>query len=220
MFDILVKFCYFFDLDGTLVNSSPCHSSAFHETLSIYHPQLSEKFNYEKVKGKATSTVFFDLGIKDPDEIQFLTKKKQMLYTEKVINKQVPLFPGAIGILKLLDSLNKKLYIVTSARKESAYMILEQYDLLHFFDDIVTSQDVKNNKPDPEIFLYALKISKVAADSVVVIEDSINGKIAAQNAGLDTVMVNQAPKVNNYLSFDSLEKLYLDISGKIKIKNA
>ena len=48
------KMVYFFDLDGTLVDSSKCHSSAFKKVLAIHYPDICKTFNYEHFKGKSS----------------------------------------------------------------------------------------------------------------------------------------------------------------------
>ena len=53
---------------------------------------------------------------------------------------------------------------------------------------------------------------------IVVIEDSLAGKIAANKAGIDTIMVNQSKAANAGRCFSSLNELYLNINKAFKVK--
>ncbi len=208
---VLIKKVFFFDLDGTLVDSSPRHASAFKQVLAAHHPKICKTFDYELIKGKATPAVFHELGIAAPDEVEFLTSEKRRFYLEDIHRGRISVFPGAIEILRLLSSKRREIYIVTSAAKNTAHVMLKTAGFMPFIQGVITSEDVKRNKPYPDIFNFALKKSGKKPQDVLVIEDSLPGKTAAEKAGLDSLLVNQG--FTNILSshFDTLETLYFYI---------
>lgn len=206
---------YFFDLDGTLVDSSPNHAASFQKVLSQYFPDIGEKFDYEKYKGKATPAVFQELGIEDDQMVAYLTKEKRRLYLEEIHQRRVPVMPGAKEILELLYSMGRKIFIVTSAGLEGATAILEVYGLKQWIKGIITSQEVKNNKPYPDIYLLALQRSDLKPGEVVVIEDSLAGQTAAQKAGLSCILVNQNNIKDAEKEFKSLQELYLVVKTQL-----
>ena len=59
----------------------------------------------------------------------------------------------------------------------------------HFFSAIVTAEDVKRGKPDPEVFLTAAKRIAVEPRNAVVFEDALVGIAAAKAAGMRVVAV-------------------------------
>lgn len=201
---------YFFDLDGTLVDSSPGHAHAFKEVLAKYCPGMGKGFNYENYKGIATPEVFERLGIKGRREIDFLTRQKRRLYLDQIRNKKIPVFPGSHDLFELLHSKGKKINIVTSASKESAQAILKTTGLSAYIDKLVTSEDVNRGKPYPDIFLLALIKSKISNKDAVVIEDSISGKISAEKAGIDCLLINSTSA-----DFINMEQLYLYIKNEL-----
>ncbi len=210
------KKVFFFDLDGTLVDSSPRHASAFKQVLAIHHPKICKTFDYELIKGKATPAVFHELGIAAPDEVEFLTSEKRRFYLEDIHRGRVSVFPGAVEILRLLSSNKKEIYIVTSAAKNTAHVMLETAGFMPFIQGVITSEDVTRNKPYPDIFNLALKKSGKKSQDVLVIEDSLSGKTAAERAGIDSLLVNQGFTDIVSLHFDTLETLYSYIKNNFK----
>ena len=79
--------------------------------------------------------------------------------------------------------------IVTSSRKDHFEIIHKQTGFLKYFDFIVTSEDVKNTKPDPEPYLKALELSGMKKEECIVVEDSERGLRAAIAAGLKCYII-------------------------------
>ena len=109
MLDIINKKGYFFDLDGTLVDSSKCHASAFEEVLAIHYPDICKTFNYEHFKGESTPSVFRKLGITNPKKIDFFVNEKRRIYLDYINNGKVSIFSGALRLLRILSNQNTTL---------------------------------------------------------------------------------------------------------------
>ena len=216
MVNIQQKKGYFFDLDGTLIDSSSHHTIAFQKVLTRHRPDIVKTFQYEPFKGKSTSSVFKELGIEDQREIDFLSQGKKRIYLEDLYQNRVALFPRAKELLQFLSSQGKEIFIVTSASPESANAVVEINQLSRWIHGVVTSQEVKNNKPHPDIFLLALKKSRLSAPEVIVIEDSLSGKTAAQKAGLDFLLVNQPVVNNSQEQFKTLQELHAFIQKQLQ----
>ena len=69
-------------------------------------------------------------------------------------------------------------------------MALEHYGLKDYFAGVVTSDDVRRGKPDPEPYLKALKLAGIGKREAVVVEDSLTGAESAANAGIDFILVS------------------------------
>ena len=218
MIDIINRKGYFFDLDGTLVDSSPCHSSAFSQVLSVYYPDICKNFDYERFKGKSTPSVFRELGIKNPEEVKLLTQKKRRSYLEDINNDRIPVFSGALELVRLLFSKSKKIYVVTSASEKAAHVMLKVAGFMPYINGVITSQDVKRNKPHPDIYRFALEKSRMNPEDVLVIEDSLSGKMAAQKAGIDIILVNQELMGNARSNSKTLKELHSYIKNAFERK--
>lgn len=101
----------------------------------------------------------------------------------------LPLKKGLIPLLELLKSKHLLLAVVTSSTKE----ILAQYQkygtVFEYFDRLITGDEVKEGKPNPDVYLYAAKVMGVDPKNCVVLEDSKNGIISASKAGMQVLMI-------------------------------
>ena len=97
------------------------------------------------------------------------------------------LFDNAVEVLGDLK-LNYKLHIITNGFNEVQYVKLRNSNILHFFDAIVTSEQVGVKKPNPKIFNYALEQANASAVESVMIGDSLEADIqGAQNVGMRAI---------------------------------
>jgi HAD superfamily hydrolase (TIGR01509 family) len=101
--------------------------------------------------------------------------------------------PMKQGLPELLDALENwgiKKCIATSSRRARAMQTLSQVKgMFERFDALVCGDEIKNGKPDPEIFLKAAASCQVAPKNCVVLEDSLAGIEAAFLAGMQAIMV-------------------------------
>ena len=107
------KRAFLFDLDGTLVDSSPLHEAAFRAALG---KGAGAAFQYEHWKGMTTREVFLGLGY-DVDQALELTRVKQALYRQGVMAGETRLLPGALELLTSLCACGRTCYIVTSGSR-------------------------------------------------------------------------------------------------------
>lgn len=179
-----------FDLDGTLVDSSPAHAAAFVAALRPDHPKLAANFDYPSHQGRPTAEVFQLLGLCDPTQVTALTIRKQQLYKAALTAGQVALFPGVHDLLRQLAGAGRRLYVVTGASRASTTIALTATGLDVFLSGVTTAEDASPGKPDPAPFLHTLSRFRLAAADCLVIEDAANGVAAARGAGIDAVLVN------------------------------
>ncbi|MEI9998631.1 MAG: HAD family phosphatase [Verrucomicrobiota bacterium] len=79
--------------------------------------------------------------------------------------------------------------IASSTHRENITTALDVLGLGGFFDAIISAEDVKRGKPDPEVFLTAARRIGVEPAGAVVFEDALVGIAAAQAAGMRVVAV-------------------------------
>ncbi|MFT4164581.1 MAG: HAD family phosphatase [Microlunatus sp.] len=98
--------------------------------------------------------------------------------------------PGACALVRELHRLGKPLAVVTGASRVTVLPALTSVGLIGLFGAIVTEEDVRVGKPDPEgLFVAVRALSLPAGARVVVFEDSVPGLDAAQAAGMTAVGV-------------------------------
>lgn len=176
----------FFDLDGTLADTLDIMFGAYSSFLEHYgHCGSYEEF--ETLNGPSLPEVIAILQeryhLQGPMEelIASIYKMTGARYME------ASLFPGTVEFIKSMQHKGLRLAIVTSSPRRLAMALLEKHDLLPYFEAIVTSEGLEHSKPDPAIYRRALEEMQLSPETVLVIEDSSPGLIAAQLAGLATL---------------------------------
>jgi beta-phosphoglucomutase family hydrolase len=188
-----------FDFDGVLVDSEQIHHKAFNRVLTKFHYQLSSREYYDRFLGLSDEELLRivdkerNLSLSNQQFGQLLGEKarlfKEMAATEAGIIEGVPKF------LNMLSDGRIPMAICSGALQPEIEMILEGAGLRSYFEAIVSAEQVKKGKPDPEGFLLALKLlnkrmhKSIQPEDCVVIEDSHWGLEAAKAAGMRAVAI-------------------------------
>lgn len=190
-----------FDMDGVLVNSEPLHRKAYFDMFEEFNLNVSNRL-YESFTGKSTSAIckelceIFDLSISH--EKLMLSKRKHF----KTIFDNDPEFQmidGALSLIKNYFYNNLTLILASSASMTNINRIFKKFDLDKFFKAKISGADLKESKPNPEIFIKAAKLSGFNKSECIVIEDSTNGVIASKSAGIYCIGFNSTNSKNqNY----------------------
>ncbi|MDM5197608.1 HAD family hydrolase [Fictibacillus enclensis] len=97
--------------------------------------------------------------------------------------------PGVEDYLEAAKELGLKIGLATSSSRAWVTGYLEKLNLLPYFDCIKTSDDVEHVKPNPALYLEAVKCLGVKPEEAIAFEDSANGARAAKKAGLYCVVI-------------------------------
>jgi HAD superfamily hydrolase (TIGR01509 family) len=139
-----------------------------------------------------------------------LVKSKRKHFKEIFDNDQdFQMIDGALDLIKNLVSNNITLILASSASMTNINRIFQKFDLDKFFKAKISGADLKESKPNPEIFIKAAKLSGYSKKHCIVIEDSTNGIIAAKSAGIFCVGYNSVNSKNQNYDIADLEILNL-----------
>jgi beta-phosphoglucomutase len=188
-----------FDFDGVLVDSEKLHYEAFNRILTRFNYQLSICDYYDKF-----------LGLSDLELLQVVNKEGKLSLSNQqfgnVLEEKAKLFKdlatteagiieGVPVFLKMLADKKVPAGIYSGSLLTEIEMILNGAGLREFFEVVVSAEQVKRGKPDPEGFSLALKLlnkklkKSIKPANCVVIEDSRWGLEAARAAGMKTVAI-------------------------------
>lgn len=125
---------------------------------------------------------------------------------------QLPPKNGIVDFIKSVKNKGLQLSLATSSTRPKPVKHLKRLGLIEYFDYLITADDVERIKPFPDLFNTAASQLGVKKDEAVVIEDSNNGLIAANKAGIKTIVVpNDITKYSDfdyyYKKVDSLEEV-------------
>jgi HAD superfamily hydrolase (TIGR01509 family) len=176
---------FLFDLDGTLVDSVYNHVRAWHLALREEGIELSVWRIHRKIGmsgGLFTHQLLRELGRPiDDATIKRLRARHAELFVS-LAGEVVPL-PGAVELLEKLSELDLPWAIATSGRMETAKENLRSLGVELKSAVVVTRDQVKYAKPDPDLFVEAAERLGAAAQGSYVIGDSIWDMIAAARCG-------------------------------------
>jgi HAD superfamily hydrolase (TIGR01509 family) len=190
-----------FDMDGVLVNSEPLHRKAYFNMFEEFNLNVSNRL-YESFTGKSTSAIckelceIFDLSISH-EKLMFSKRKHFKTIFDN--DPEFQMIDGALNLIKNYFYNNLTLILASSASMTNINRIFKKFDLDKFFKAKISGADLKESKPNPEIFIKAAKLSGFNKSECIVIEDSTNGIIASKSAGIYCIGYNSPNSKNqNY----------------------
>ena len=172
---------FIFDLDGTLVDSVYQHVIAWQEALTSENIELAVWRIHRKIGmsgGLFTNMLLRETGTEiDPSRIERLQRAHADAYRRNIRNVR-PL-PGARDLLHALRSASIPFAIATSSHMETAVVSLDMLGFDFSGTPIVTRDQVKYAKPEPDLFLTAAEQLHVGTEGVSVVGDSVWDMLAA-----------------------------------------
>jgi beta-phosphoglucomutase len=123
--------------------------------------------------------------------------------------------PGAAGWVERLHQAGWKQAIASSAPRLNIEVMLRVLALDRDFDAVVSAEDVTAGKPDPQVFLAAARRLDVPPARCIVVEDAPAGVEAARRAGMKSIGVNAAQRLDADLPVGSLADLPPDAFDRL-----
>lgn len=181
-----------FDFDGTLGDTMPTHLKAWQAIADRFKFEMPESLLYQ-LAGMSTENIvkYLNRNFGCHLDIASVCKAKNEAYLY-LTKKIVPIEP----VLRVVKAYYGKLpmAIGTGEYRDIALVNIKAADVERYFEIIVTTDDVKKGKPDPEIFLKCAELMKVPPEYCQVFEDAPPGLEAAAKAGM--IMTDVRPFVN------------------------
>jgi HAD superfamily hydrolase (TIGR01509 family) len=177
-----IETSFLFDLDGTLVDSVYQHVLAWKEALDAEGIDLSVWRIHRKIG--MSGGLFMNqllretLGEISPDRVERLVCAHANAYRR--LGGQISALPGARELLAALTAAGTRWAIATSGRMETAGANLAALGVDPATVAVVTRDDVKHAKPDPDLFIAAAERLRVPIEDSVVVGDSIWDMLAAR----------------------------------------
>ena len=181
---------YIFDCDGTLADSMPVHYGAWADTVQKYGGQIPEELFYNLGGWPSRKMVehlnkLFGTSL-DPE---LIASEKEQLYLQRI--DTIRPIPEVADFARQVAAF-AKISVASGGILPVVTKTLEAIGIL--FSVIVTSEQVKQGKPFPDMFLEAARRMGVEPSACLVLEDSPAGFEAAVAAGMDYVVVRR-PKL-------------------------
>jgi pyrophosphatase PpaX len=181
-----------FDLDGTLADTVALILRCFHHTMEAHlgrtRPDAEWLCNMGRPLRVQLAAFARDAAEADAMLATYVAHQRQHH------DGMVAAYPGIAAVLAALAERGSRLAVVTSKGREMAHRTLAAAGLAEWFPLVVTPEDVRRGKPDPEPVLYALRaLGEPPPDRVLMVGDSPFDVEAGRGAGVRTAAVLWGP---------------------------
>lgn len=184
-----------FDLDGVLVTTDECHYKAWKKLADEEGIYFDRDIN-SRLRG-VSRMESLDIILEKSDKIYTQEQKQELAerkngYYRKLIGglTEKDVLSGVKENLTELKNAGVKIAVGSSSKNTP--IILEKTGLIRYFDAVADGNEIKNSKPDPEVFLKAAEKLGVKPCDCLVVEDADAGIEAGKRAGMKTLAVGAA----------------------------
>ncbi|WP_055448755.1 phosphoglycolate phosphatase [Lacinutrix mariniflava] len=204
--DFTSKKLIIFDFDGTLINSIPDLTLAVNKMLLHYNASpltVQEVTPFigngamplvkRALKKALPKQELTDVFLKEAFTIYFSA------YTAVTCDKTF-MYPGVLETLTKLDKKGYKMVICTNKPFSFIAPILEKLEIKHFFKSWIGEDSLSTKKPDAAPLLHLAKTQEIAIKNCIMVGDSKNDILAAQNANMESIGVSYGYNYNENIA--------------------
>ncbi len=200
------------DMDGTLVNSEELHWISWRNTMAKEGVVITREQFLSTFGQRNDSIIPAWLGsAASAERIERIGQAKEELYRDLVQRVGIAPEPGVAAWLDRLQKHGWQQAVASAAPRANINAVLEALCVSRVFQGIVSAEDVKRGKPDPEVYALAASRVGVPAERCIVVEDASAGIEGARRAGMRSIGVSHKGKdLHADVVVESLEQLEPD----------
>jgi len=186
-----------FDMDGVLIDAKDWHYEALNRALSHFGFNISRYDHLVTFDGLPTMKKLEMLSEENglPHSLHHFLNELKQIYTAELIHTRCkPQFMHEFALSRL-KSMGYKVAVASNSVRSSIDLMMSKCNLDQYLDGIVSNQDVKHGKPDPEIYFKAMDLLGVRPSETLVLEDNEHGIAAARAAGTHLMIIGEVTDV-------------------------
>lgn len=179
-----------FDMDGLMIDTEKTYKEGWLLGAKALNVELPEAFIADAA-GRSIDDNIRELNklTNDMSVVKAIRKVREDYFYQNLEEARIPLKPHLTELIQLLKKNQIKTAVATSSYKQRVVRIFEHYQMDTWFDAVIAGDEVANVKPDPELYLTALEMLGTDSQKTMVLEDSVTGASAANNANLPFIIV-------------------------------
>ena len=179
-----------FDMDGVLIDSEMFYMKGTYDWISKrgFKGKLEDTFRLIGTNMEGTYNLLYEM-LNKKYTISEIEEENRKYFLEHPIDYKAILKPYVKEILVFLKEHKIKTAVCSSSPKKTIEKALKDCEILEYFGFIVSSDEVKKSKPNPDVYLKACEFLKVSKEDAFVIEDSTRGIEAGKNANIKVIAI-------------------------------
>jgi HAD superfamily hydrolase (TIGR01509 family) len=206
-----------FDFDGVIVDTESKKFKDIQRILDKYGYSIKKNI-FPQFVGKKTH---FFLNEKFPDipqnALDKIMKERRSVQYKNI--KENRIIAGLRDLLVFLKQKNLKIGIATGSERKFVKKILNANKISKYFDFLITGEDFRSSKPNPEVFLNAIQKTKLSKKEILIVEDSVAGIKAAKAINCKVFAITTYLKKPQLRGADKIFKNHFEILKYLKSKS-
>ena len=198
-----------FDMDGVLIEAKDWHYEALNQSLALFGYEINRHEHLTSYDGLPTKTKLQKLTLEQglPETLHSFINEMKQHYTISMIQRYCrPRFNHEYALSRLKAE-GYKLAVGSNSIRMTVELMMEYAKLSHYFDFMLTNQDVKKSKPDPEMYLTAMARLGLQPEECIIVEDNEHGIRAALASGGHLLAVKEVSDV----TYDAIKSKITEI---------
>ncbi len=173
-----------FDCDGILVDSEKVFYKAVRATFLEYGIDISREDYIKRwmIEQSGIKKMIEDYSLRA--SISDLRQRRDSILQE--LSDEIKIIEGASELVQRFYG-RYKLGVVSSSHRSALLKNLDKFALTDNFLEIISFDDIKNRKPNPEPYLNCIKLLNANASNTLVVEDNPTGVLSAKRAGCKVI---------------------------------
>ncbi len=203
-----------FDMDGVLIDAKDWHYEAMNKALSLFGYTIERYEHLTSYDGLPTSVKLEKLSVEKglPRSLhKFINEMKQRYTMTEIHNKCRPVFIHEYALSRL-KSEGYKIAVCSNSIRKTIETMMDYAGLSSYLDLIMSNEDVKKSKPNPEIYITAMERFGLKPEECLICEDNENGIKAAESSGGNLLKIKTTADVN----YTNIIKRITELEGGIK----
>ena len=187
-----------FDMDGVLIEAKDWHYEALNRALRLFGYEITRYEHLTTYDGLPTrrKLEMLTIGSGLPAQLHdFINEMKQVYTMELVHTRCRPRFTHEYALSKLRAD-GHRLAVASNSVRATVQLMMRMASLDGYLDVMLSAEDVARPKPDPDIYVEAMRRLGIAPEECLVIEDNEHGVRAARAAGAHVMEVAEVDEVN------------------------
>ena len=187
-----------FDMDGVIIDSEPLWRQIMIQSFTeIGIPFTDNDCRITTgLRFKEVATFWFNKHDITSVSVEDFDKLVIFRLSELILKEGLPM-KGVNQALAYLKENNYKMAIGTSSSNDFMNTVVKALDIKSYFDTLCSAEHLSYGKPHPEVFLNCASNLGINPKQCIVIEDSVNGIVAAKAAQMKVIAIPDAENKNN-----------------------